>query len=125
MFSSNPLYFCGVRCCFFSFISDFIYLGPPSLLLDSCYRFINLNLFQQRTLGFIDLLYCSCGFYFVFFPHCNHCYSLFSTHIGLAFCFFSSFFRWMLRLLSCSFLFLEVGLYCCDFPSQDCFCCVP
>ena len=50
------LYFCGIHCDFFFFISDFVYLGFFSPLLgESGQRFVNLvYLFKEPALGFID-----------------------------------------------------------------------
>ena len=80
--SYNCLYFFGVGCDLSFFIHDFIYLGPFSFLFDkSGQGFINLiNSFKEPVPHFIDLFYCSFGFYFIDF--CSDLY-YFSSPAGV------------------------------------------
>ena len=89
-------------------------------------RFINfVYFFKKPTLGFVDLLYTFFRFYTVYF--CSDLYYFSSSsgfRLPLLFCFY--FLQVCCQILYLGFfLFLEIGLNCNIFSSQDCFCCIP
>lgn len=69
----------------------------------------------------IDLFYC----YFLLYFFCGLNYFFPSVYFGIFLFLLYQFLQGQLRCLFGIFLVCEVGLYSCELPFQNCFCCIP
>ena len=121
------MYFCIVCCNLSFFISNFVDLIFLSFVLMSLVKGLSiLFIFSKNQLLVSLILLLLLSFLFHLFL-LGSLWFLSGFFLVSLFFFFPGSFRCKVRLSICLmfFLFLEVGMYCYQLPSGNCFCCIP